>query len=337
MISCASVPLFEAADADIVFRRLFCALYGSAEPNVALGRIIHWANVAHGLSASTTALDDCVAHVPSGYFYAPQTAAPVPDQVPSLIEQGGDARADVTLIPVVDRAKAATLRDAKFIELPWFVESRFISEGDVHASLRAQLGGDRYRRLRKQARKADAEYAFSIHWGESAKAWIPTFDRLHRQNLAKYGHRSNHFAPSLVEMLFDSPLGARVGIALQTVRATGEAVQACLLAHDDHARMISLIVHGIDHDRVPRDQNLYASTIYDVYCWGAERGVRVFSLGRGAPNVKASLGANVFRPLANYVFPHQPQWTPQLLQLRALAEAAMQATMASLLQTGNGR
>ena len=303
------------------WRQAFCRLYGTERPVVPLGRIMHWRAVAGALPGGSFA-DSDPALITGGYFYRPHTTAPSAAELDALPR---DDEARWVLCPVVRHGEGATLAERGFTELPWFLEAELIASDDVDRDLRASLGGARFRELRRLARRAEADFRWEV--AEITEDTLLAFDRLHRQNLAKYGHAHNHFSLEILRDLRASPLGDRLCLFLHRDRHDAP-VQAVLGLR--HPESLELLVQGIDHAAVPPSHNLYAAALYRIYHWGADHGLSRFNLGRGAALAKLNLGANRFHVVANHI-------DGDVGALREAACAAMDQAVATLCAAAGRR
>lgn len=288
---------------DAVYRQLFEALYGRLLPQ--LGDIIHWRAAIDDLGLSDLSLNRATAYLPSGYFVRTHTRAPDAAHVTAALREAADNGAVWTLYPCVrDHDDTRALAAAGFTRLPWFIEAEYRVRDGLDADLRAQLGPRRHRELLRLVRRADEQFDTTVVGGQQnpiRAESVDAFDRLHRLNIAKYGHGVNHFSAAIVGLLLNSPLAPRLRLFQRHPRRGGEAIQAVLALVDERRSAAHLLVHGIDHARVPPGQNLYATSLYGIFRWGLGRGITTFNLGRGADEVKLNLGANAFHPLANHL------------------------------------
>jgi hypothetical protein len=290
-----------------VYERLFALLYGTggAEAPVRLGDVIHWRAGLDGCGLNDLSLNRSTAYVPSGYFYRAHTSAPSEPEVAAALRTAATRGADWVLYPTVrDEDDTRALTASGFVALPWFVEAEYRVRHGLDADLRAQLGPGRHRELLRLVRRADERFFTTVTEGHDAlteAGVLESFDRVHRLNLLKYGHGANHFSADITHALADSPLGSRLCLFRRHLRQGGDVVQAVLALIEDGGEAVHLLVQGIDHGRVPPGQNLYATSLYEIFRWGVRRGITVFNLGRGAERVKLNLGANAFHLLANHL------------------------------------
>ena len=297
----------------------FCRLYELDRPVVPLGTIIHWRAIATALGMERPFTDQS-ALVTADYFYQPHS--PVPSAADLDAALTADTDAAWILVPVLRPSAAAwELAERGFVDLPWFVEAEYRVRDGVDQDLRAQLGSDRYRTLRRMVRRVGEHYAWQAYTGESLTPDVwRSFDRLHRLNIERYGHSRNHFGGAVLNVLSTSPLAHSLCVFRFERRTDGVPVQAVLAIRDgDHVR---LLVGGIDHATVPSAHNLYAAGYYATYQWGATHGIRVFNLGRGAPIDKLNAGANHFELLSNHLAPAGSQDSHDVRELRTRCLAA---------------
>ncbi|MEV5651910.1 GNAT family N-acetyltransferase [Nocardia sp. NPDC052254] len=293
----ASPPAGSAGDP---WRQAWCRLYDTSTGVVPLGRIMHWRSVIAALGVGPVLGGDA-AMVTRGYFYQPHTACPAPAEVRFDRSVAESVSASWLMYPVVRAGESAVLADAGYASLPWFLEAEFVRSDDVDHDLRDLLGGTRFRELRRLGRRADEHFAWEVRAGTEIDAdALADFDRLHRLNLTKYGHGTNHFALPILRDLTESVVREHIRL-FRYRRPGGESVQAVLAMHRPESATLDLLVQGIDHAVVSSSHNLYAAAIHRIYRWGAERGVRRFGLGRGAEQAKLGLGANRFHIVANHL------------------------------------
>jgi CelD/BcsL family acetyltransferase involved in cellulose biosynthesis len=289
-----------------IYRDLFCQMYGVDAPVVTLGEIIHWWRIVCDAGLDHLPINKEVGYVPDGYFYATHVPVPTASVVAEAIAQAHHHHADWILYPVIRAAEPSrALREAGFVAVPWFVEAEYHLRAGVDADLRALLGKNRHGDMRRASRRAAELYRYEVlRADEIDDAVLARFDRLHRINLDKYHHRHNHLSRAAVRAMLDSPLGAGLRLFLRFPHRGGEPVQAGLHLIDPTAGpAMSFVAQGIDRSAVPAGQNLYKAWFYDMYRWGADHGVTVFTLGRGAELNKFDMGANVFHLLDNHLAP----------------------------------
>lgn len=280
------------------WRRAWCRLYDTPAGDVRLGRIVHWRAVVDALGVGAD-LDHDRALVTRGFFYQPHT--PPPELADIRTDRATALRlgARWLLYPVVRLDAVAALGESGATVLPWFLEAEYVPAGEVDRDLRSLLGGERFRDLRRLVRRADEHYTWEVLTGaEIDDEVLSSFDRLHRLNLAKYGHRHNHFALPILRDLSASALRDRMAV-FRRRESGGRPVHAVLALRGTDPGTLNLLVHGIDHAVVPAAQNLYAAALYRIYHWGQAHGIHRFALGRGAERVKLDLGANRFHVVAN--------------------------------------
>ncbi|MGW1738891.1 GNAT family N-acetyltransferase [Nocardia sp. NPDC001965] len=315
------------------WRRAWCRLYDTPAGDVRLGRIVHWRAVAEHLGTGVT-LDRDRALVTRGFFYQPHT--PPPDIADIRADRAAAARlgARWVLYPVIRLDAVGVLADLGATVLPWFLEAEYVARDEIDRDLRTLLGGKRFRDLRRLVRRADEQYSWEVFTGaEIDDEVLSSFDRLHRMNLAKYGHRHNHFALPILRDLGASALRDRLTV-FRRRGADGAPVQAVLALRGTDPGTLDLLVHGIDHAIVPATQNLYAAALYRIYRWGQARGVRRFALGRGAERVKLDLGANRFHVVANALL-HADGADPAAAGAGPLRDAARAAIERPLRELGS--
>jgi hypothetical protein len=326
----AAESCLAGAAVQATYRALFCTLHRSAAPVASLGQIPHWLGPARAALGRASDLERCRALVPSGCFYALSTPAPSDIEVESALAEARDADAHAVLVPVIRAGDdTAALAARAFRAIPWFLEASYDVSAGVETDLRVQLGGRKWRDLRKVARNYERDFALEVHAGPAiAESVREEFDRLHRLNLAKYGHAMNFYDREVVGCLLGSPLGAQVRVVVSRRRSDGCAAQALLaLAGADE---MHLLVQGIDPAIVPPGQNLYRALVFLLFLAGAEAGVRRFHLGRGSEGLKLSLGANRFHRLDNHLWIDARAPAEWAAELDALA-GAMSARAATAI------
>ncbi|WP_040785709.1 GNAT family N-acetyltransferase [Nocardia pneumoniae] len=317
------------------WRNAVCRLYGTSSPVVPLGKIMHWRAVTEALGVETPAADPAL--IAGGYFYRPHTTAPDAAELEADIWAAVSGGARWLLYPVV-RGAAALLERHGFVELPWFVEAEFVTDDEPDHQLRTLMGGARFRELRRMVRRAEEQFEWHMTTGDRIDDEILTaFDRLHRLNLAKYGHTRNHFALPILRDLTRSALGERMCFFLHRQRSGGTPVQAVLAMRYPESNTVEVLVQGIDHAVVPPAQNLYATALYRIYRWGWSRGIHRFNLGRGAQLAKLNLGANRFHVVSNHIAPVTGDRHEEFAALRAAARASMNTALAALRAAADRR
>jgi hypothetical protein len=222
--------------------------------------------------------------------------------------------------------------------LPWFVEAEFVIRDNLDSDLRGLLGGARLRELRRLVRRADEHFRWEVATGAGINDEIlMAFDRLHRLNLAKYGHTHNHFSLAIVRDVAISALRERVCMFLHRRQSDNAPVQAVLGMHYPGSNALELLVQGIDHTAVAQSQNLYAVALYRIYRWGAARDIHRFNLGRGAQLAKLNLGANRFHVVSNYIAPVDDTRPGDFAALQAAARASIDKAVAALATAADRR
>jgi hypothetical protein len=280
------------------WRQAWCRLYDTPTSDVPLGRIMHWRAVVAALGVGA-ALDSDRTLVTRGFFYQPHTTPPELAELRADRCAAARLGARWLLYPVVRTSEARELAEHGGTLLPWFLEAEYVPTDEVDRDLRNLLGGARFRELRRLVRRADEHYTWEACTGSDIDDEVlNSFDRLHHMNLAKYGHRHNHFAMPILHDLTASALRDRLCV-FRHRGFGGETVHAVLALRGRESDTLDVLVHGIDHVRVPPAQNLYATGLYRIYRWGVAHGIRRFALGRGAERVKLDLGANRFHVVAN--------------------------------------
>lgn len=319
--------------ADAVWRKAFCQLYRVSRPCVSLGEIMHWRAVIGALGVGSH-LDHDLAYVPSGYFYQTHTPAPTRPDVEAACRYAHRYGARWVLYPVVRQGAAAGAASGGAVELPWFVSAEYEVRRGVDEDLRDQLGGARIREIARLSRRAAGQVTWHVSTGEPAPDVLASFDRLHRLNLDRYGHRHNHFAQPILAELIRSPLRDNLCVFRHLPARGGDPVQAVLALWSREAAALHLQVQGIDHARVAPAVNLYATMLYRIFHWGVANGIRRFDLGRGAHAAKLNLGANRFEVVSNLLVPVAPGAVPSdLTGLRQAAAHAVDAAVDQLRTT----
>ncbi|MFI6367617.1 GNAT family N-acetyltransferase [Nocardia sp. NPDC050630] len=310
------------------WRQAACQLYETPNLVVPLGEILHWRAVVEALGIESTADATLLT---GGYFYRPHTSAPSESELDAARHEAAAGGARWLLYPVVrDDDAGQVLARHDFVDLPWFIEAEFVAADDIDHDLRKLLGGTRFRELRRLVRRADEQFEWDVVTGSAIDEDIlMAFDRLHRMNLAKYGHTRNHFALPILRNLAKSSLGERMCVFLHR-RRDGTPVQAVLALHHPESNTVEALVQGIDHAALPAAQNLYATALYRIYHWGSAHGVNRFNLGRGAQLTKLKLGANRFHVVSNHIGSVAGTPTREFDAVRAAAQASIGTAVAVL-------
>ncbi|MFE9500634.1 GNAT family N-acetyltransferase [Streptomyces collinus] len=316
---------------DLVRRKLFGILYKTDSSVARLNDIIHWRAVTQALGLAHMSLNDDYAEVTPGYFYAAHSTAPALPQNTGQLPAVAGEKATWLLYPALRQEMHRKLFGDN-LGLPWFIESEYRVLSGVDVDLKQQLGSKRFRGLLRGVRLSNDMYTLSVACGQQeimgSEGAVDAFDRLHRMNLTKYGHKRNHFSREILEVLLASPLGPNCTLFLRAPRHGGAAVQAMLALR--HGAELHLLVQGIDHYRVPSSHNLYSALMYLTYAWGVESGITTFNLGRGNESSKLNLGANVFYPLLNHLLPRYSTSGVLNSELYGLHLAAKERINASL-------
>lgn len=321
-----------------IYRDMFCQLYNQASPHVPLGSLLHWKHRIAHWKLTHQHLHQEIAYIPKGYFYSIHTP-----MLSSLeIEETLANPAPVLLIPYLREGTSSSTKQATELEklgfqkLPWCYEAVYQIHQDINADLRAQLGKDRYKRIKSLARKAEAEYDFVVYDGQAATSpeVIQTFAQLHQHNAEKYRHGLNTYAGPILEKLADSPLGNHLVIDIYKEKKTGRIVQSSISLMCLESEEMILLAQGIDHGHVPPTQNLYVAETYSLYQWAFQRGIRRFNLGRDAPLVKRTLGANQFFLLENYLLAKNPEVASDIKEIKKLAQERSQEEQRLIMEKG---
>lgn len=304
-----------------IYRTLFCQMYGVRSPAVVLGEVIHWWAIVRDAGLADLTINKQVGYVPEGYFYATHVEAPSDRAVRDAFADAGRHDADWVLYPVVRAVqRSEAMREAGFLPVPWFVEAEYRMRDGVDVDLRAQLGKSRHGDLRRASRRAAERYPYEVRGPDQVdEESLAAFDRLHRINLSKYGHKHNHLSPTALRLILDSPIGSGVRLFLRRQKEGGEPVQAGLNLLDEAGGTMAFVAQGIDREHMPagEGQNLYKAWFYDMYQWGAAHGVDAFTLGRGAELNKLDVGGNTFYLLDNHLAPTRCSDPQEVDALRA--------------------
>ena len=302
------------------YRRLFEQLYGVSEPIVSLADVQHWAVVVKQLGAPTP-LDCARTQVSAGYFYNTFTPAPDAELVESILARAHERHVDQVLVPIVrncDETGALVARG--FQSLPWFVEAVYERKRGLDADLREQKSRKHVNALSKTVRFAEQEYDFEIHRHDdlvARPALITEAAELHQRNIEKYGHAQNNYSVSILQQILRCALGRHLLVAIRRDRETGRAVQAFINYIDEERGEFFLCVQGIDAAAVRPGHNLYTAGFYQLMRWADDRGIGVFSMGRGNVEQKRLLGANRFHLQRNWMWCRSAASSALIAALRA--------------------
>jgi hypothetical protein len=298
-----------------IFRKMFLHAYRLERPIVQLGDVIYWEAQMQMLrerfGSAAAAPGAYRMLIAVGAFY--NFSSPVPDGalLAQACRDAADAGVEHVLIPTVAREPDESAVAAGFRGVPCFVES-WTDPGTlgVEEHLIQELGRRRYRDLRRLARKAGACFDWQV-LDAAAVMENPGICRqiseLHAMNLQQHGLSLNFYDTPILEMLLSSPLAPLVRIVLRHDRQTGRLVQMILTLEDRDEGDVFVMAQGIDHDHVPREQNLYRSLSFELMTRGAHDGVRRIFFGRGSPAAKRRLGANRFRLLYHWIYGPDPE------------------------------
>ena len=305
------------------YRALFERLYGVAEPIVSLADVQHWAVVVKQLGGPTP-LDSARTLVAAGYFYNSFTPAPDAELVESILERAEARQVEQVLVPIVRNCEdAGALAARGFESLPWFVEAVYERKRGLDADLREQKSRKHVNALFKVVRFAEQEYDFEIHRHAdlvARPALVAEAAVLHQRNIEKYRHAQNNYDVSILQQILGCALGRHLLIAIRRDRETGDAVQAFINFVDEGRGEFFLCVQGIDAAAVRPGHNLYAAGFYQLMRWAEERGIGVFSLGRGNVEQKRLLGANRFHLQRNWI------WSRSAVSSEAVAALRVQTS-----------
>jgi hypothetical protein len=320
------------------FRALFLETYDLREPVVPLERVVHWQaqmeTLARAAGTTATTLGRVPTLVFGGYFY--HFSSPPPDRgmIEAALAEGRRLGARQWLVPTVpEEAETSALHEAGFCPLPAFVESTFEWEGELDDSLRAVVGSDQLRRIRRHVRRAAERYPLRFYSADEIGAQpdlIPTFAHLHGLNLKQHGLSGNFFSASVLRALLASTLRPHFAAGLRVGARDGLPVQVLLLLTDRSEAALYGLVQGIDHERVAHDVNLFVASCYALYRHAAGLGLRRVRMGRGGVEEKRRLGANRHRLLCHWIRTERPDAAAELVPL---AEAARRLLV---LDAGDG-
>lgn len=312
------------------FRELFLAGRGLDVPRVRLAELPHWVSPVRAALPDGTRCDDWSAWVAPSYFYGFSSPGD-PATVAAAVTAGADAGADCVLLPVVADPRPALA--AGFVCVPWFFEAIYEVREDPAADLRASVGNKRAREVARLGERFTEAYRTRVVQADELRAdpsLLDAFDRLHRLNLEKYGHRFNFYHRSVLDVLLRSELGDAATILFVDDLRTGGVVGTALGLLSADRREFADLVGGIDESQRRPGQNVYIGQTRALVRWGAELGVRRFLLGRGNEAQKIGLGANQIRTLYNCVLPLR-QERDELVALAGAMTRRLSAGAAALV------
>ncbi|WP_159921004.1 hypothetical protein [Rhodococcus sp. WAY2] len=283
-------------------RIAFCDSHNVSQPHLPLMDIAHWDAVLQRREVRNYALHQERAYVGPGYFYMPVSDEPDEGRLAELLELA--SAADWLLIPSLLRSPRVP--DSRVIAVPFMQAAYFRSSGRVDSTLRATVGDRQYKAIRKLTAKAEAACETQIH----RLSELPDGDRalhdfavLQALNVAKYGHSRNLYTADVLRMLARSSEGTKYYLKLDYEKSTNAPVNGSLSYADDERGVFTMLVQGLDRDRIPRGLNLYITDYYQLYQFADRLGFEDICLGRGAIESKVRVGANHIVDLDNWLIP----------------------------------
>ncbi len=297
-----------------VFRKMFLCAYGLSEPVLPLGRIIYWESQMERLrqrfGRAPTGPGQWKVLLAGGYFFNFSSPVPPASALHPALSAAAHAGVERVLVPAVIDAPDAAAIAVGFHGVPCFTEAWVeFGERSVDEHLRAQLGGRRYRDLLRVTRKAHDAYDWQLYDGAALRSAPEVCARiadLHALNLQQHGLCLNFFTVPVLDTMLSSMLAPSVRAIVRHDRRTGQPVQMILTWVDAMGGDVYVLAHGIDHDRVPRDQNLYRAMFVELMRRGQDEGAGRVFLGRGSPAEKRRIGANRFRLLYHWMHGPDP-------------------------------
>ncbi|MCQ4120654.1 hypothetical protein [Rhodococcus tibetensis] len=283
-------------------RDAFCKSHDVSQPQLPLMDIAHWDAVLQRREVRNESLHRELAYVAPGYFYMPVSDEPDERRLAALLDLASTA--DWLLVPSLLRSQRD--RGVHVIAVPFMQAAYFRSSGRVDFTLRATVGDRQYKAITKLTSKAEAACDTEIHrlseLADDHRA-LHDFAVLQALNVAKYGHSRNLYTHNILRSLARSPEGTKYYLKLDYEKSTNAPVNASLSYADDERGVFTMLVQGLDRDRIPRGLNLYITDYYQLYQFADRLGFEDICLGRGAIESKVRVGANHVVDLDNWLIP----------------------------------
>jgi len=312
-------------------RRLFLRCLGLTEPVLEPDRLPHWKAHMDFLRDHGAPGGSPLGRLPTrlfgGFFYSPMTPVPASRVIEAERQAAMRAGVPQCLVPAVAATEdAAALVEAGFQPLPFTVASVCEIEAGVAPDLRRRLGPHRFREVLRAVRRAseayEGVYVDAVELEQRESLWAAVV-QLHARNIEQYRLPANLFQADVWADLLTGPWRSALRVAFQVDRRSGVPVQAMILLLSEATGDLYLLAQGIDHDRVPRSQNLYTASVYQHLCLAEARGMRRIHLGRGMHGVKSRLGANRFTLLNHWIHSTRPGWREEVERLGRLTLSAL--------------
>ncbi|MFH0908267.1 MAG: GNAT family N-acetyltransferase [bacterium] len=306
-----------------VFRDLFLKGYGLSHAVVEPDRLVHWQAQTQDLREKAGLEPSPLGRIPTlvfgGYFYNFSSPAPSSETIAAAIDEAKRLGARQLLVPTVrDIDDSSDLTAAGFRPLPCFVESIARLGPDLDADLRARVGADRFRQIKRMVRRVERQYEFLFLRAadmEQDSGLVAEIARLHGLNISQHDFGVNFFRSEALQHVLQSPLRDRLLVGMRCDRGDGAPRQAVITLLCEETGELFALAQGIDHEHVAREMNLYITLYYRLYEYGAAHGAHVFHLGRGAQDEKRRLGANRYVLLNHWMKSDEPGFAGEIERL----------------------
>src|SRR5689334_21177664 len=94
-------PLVETSPVRAAFQALFQDLYEVQRPELPLGRVMHWHDVARQMGLAENGVESSVTRLLGGSFYNTSTPAPTPAELDAALDEGRARGIQQFLVPTV--------------------------------------------------------------------------------------------------------------------------------------------------------------------------------------------------------------------------------------------
>jgi hypothetical protein len=318
-------PLIHHTHSLSVFRDIFFRIHktisGSEQPTnptVRLDDVVHWKVHMDAIQCQHLAVNSVHTRICGGYFYnftSPPLAADALDLL--KIES---TQFDLTLIPTTEENPEldALYEGYGFIKIPCFVNCTFEVETSIKEDLRKRTSRSRVESIRRLHRRSNEGFELRFYRSQDLIGnhnLIRTAAGLHNLNIMKYDLPINFYDEEVISKLATSALAKFFLIGLRFSRSTGNAVQVMIILEDPNSNLLYYLVQGIDQDQIPKGQNLYIASVYDLLLYAESKGYTQIHLGRGNQEKKAALGANRFTFLNHWALTSHQNLKEELKQI----------------------
>jgi hypothetical protein len=301
-----AITLLDEETSRNAFRDTFLALYGISEPVIPLNRISQWEALVKQLHLEHLPVNDQGSAIFGGYFYNFTTPVPTQAEIETALDVGKRTGSTQFLVPTVRQSSDALILESYgFLRIPAMTNAIFDIETSVDRDYSNRIGKKQFKAIMKVVEAGRQEYVVEYYDEQSIAAdpsLLNTLAKLHAYNTEKYKHPINFYNETVLKTIKDSTLGAHLLLVMRRAKEEAEPVQGMVCFQDRGRGHLYCMAQGTDSSRVKENQNLYLSSIYELYRYAEAQGFSKVHIGRGVPKFKQErLGVNRFDILDHWV------------------------------------